>query len=665
MKNRAKQPVGRSLDELIGNSSRGLAVGEIIYDTAGIPADFSFLYVNPALEMISEIPVAEMLGRSFMELFMFWDERLIRKGLQQVASGESFFSAEAGYIRGRPFGISMLPFQGNRFFLNVQERVEQLVVYRDDGSLVQTACSSKDPSVCEPVSEKKPEFSDFVLIHFDKNGMLLRANEAAGKWFDLFRGRDDQSWHWMPGHIEQKVRERIALLTPDDPVAEHLVRHPLNEVGGERWVEWRLCGVFSEAGELMEIITTGKDVTFRMALEQRSRMEDLLRRQLVDAGSDAVFVFRAVRNPDGNIVDFEIILLNAQANRLLGCRGDDMSGKLLTDVPLTGATDLFGDFCHSINQQTGLDREMSWENGRTDQWMHVRAFPMEDDQLAVYIRDITAEKWAEHVHEEQMSAIMRTEKMATLGTLVAGIAHEINNPNNVITLNAPFLRKIWSDVTPVIMRAKTEGHLETVLGMPTEEILHETPELLSGIERSAERIKRIVHLLKDYVRGSSSGDAFCPVQLNDVVLSASELVRNKIRHSTERFECDLDQQLSRVRGDFQLLEQVIINLLVNACEALPSPDKGISIRTRRIPEENRIELKVCDEGSGIAPDVLRRLGDPFLTTKQKIGGTGLGVSICMNIIQEHHGTMQYESEQGRGTMVTVMLPSMDMENGAV
>jgi len=281
---------------------------------------------------------------------------------------------------------------------------------------------------------------------------------------------------------------------------------------------------------------------------------------------------------------------------------------------------------------------------------------MEDDLLVLLLRDTTENHRAERLHEEQQNAALRTEKMATLGTLVAGIAHEINNPNNVITLNAPFLRKIWAEAAPSLKQAQEEGRLTTLAGLPAEEILHEAPDLLDGIERSGERIRRIVQLLKDYVRGTASGEAFHPVQLNEVVATAVELVQVKIRHATLYFEQQLQPDLPEFAGDFQRLEQVVINLLINACEALTSPDKAIRLTTQHNTEKRCIELVIRDEGVGMSEETLRRIGDPFYTTKHGQGGTGLGVSICMSIVQEHGGTIRYASTPGKGTTVTLRLP---------
>jgi polar amino acid transport system substrate-binding protein len=115
-------------------------------------------------------------------------------------------------------------------------------------------------------------------------------------------------------------------------------------------------------------------------------------------------------------------------------------------------------------------------------------------------------------------------------------------------------------------------------------------------------------------------------------------------------------QLPVVKGNAQRIEQVVINLLLNACQALPNPECGILLATAYDRQTHAVVLRLSDQGSGIAPEHIPHLTDPFFTTKREIGGTGLGLSVSASIVKEHGGTLEFESTPGSGTIVTLTIP---------
>ena len=129
-----------------------------------------------------------------------------------------------------------------------------------------------------------------------------------------------------------------------------------------------------------------------------------------------------------------------------------------------------------------------------------------------------------------------------------------------------------------------------------------------------------------------------------------------IKNSTNHFSIEYGRNLPLLKGNFQRLEQVIINLVQNACQALTDARTGIFISVQYIEEKSAIIIKVRDEGMGISPETLNHITDPFFTTKHDSGGVGLGLSISSKIIEEHGGSMHFESEMGAGTKVTITLP---------
>ena len=271
------------------------------------------------------------------------------------------------------------------------------------------------------------------------------------------------------------------------------------------------------------------------------------------------------------------------------------------------------------------------------------------------VRDITERRRVEEQVKLHQQQLMQAGKMAALGVLVSGVAHEINNPNNFIMLNAPILRDAWQSALPILEEYYRESGDFLMGGMPYSEMREQMPKLLSGVSQGAERIKQIVANLKTYVRGDG-GDLSQAVDVNAVVASSVSLISNVIKNATDHFTVSYGDDLPFVRGSLQRLEQVIINLIQNACQALPDKKKGLFITTGRDSSGGGVEIIIRDEGTGIQPDDLPRIREPLFTTKQDSGGLGLGLSISSKIIEEHRGTLRFTSEPGAGTTVTIMLP---------
>jgi C4-dicarboxylate-specific signal transduction histidine kinase len=270
-------------------------------------------------------------------------------------------------------------------------------------------------------------------------------------------------------------------------------------------------------------------------------------------------------------------------------------------------------------------------------------------------RDITERKRAEaqaRLHQEQL---FQASKMVALGTLVSSVAHEINNPNNFIMLNTPILLEAWENARPILEEYYEKNGDFLLGGMTYSQMRENIPILLSGVLDGSARIKQIVDDLKHFVR-QDSPDLTQSVDINAVLKSALSLVSNLIAKSTNHFSIDYGEKIPSLAGNFQRLEQVVINLIQNACQALTDPRRGISVSTSYREETGNVLITIRDEGIGIPPESLPHVTDPFFTTKQGFGGVGLGLSISSRIVEEHGGKMTFTSEPGKGTTVEVLLP---------
>jgi signal transduction histidine kinase len=253
---------------------------------------------------------------------------------------------------------------------------------------------------------------------------------------------------------------------------------------------------------------------------------------------------------------------------------------------------------------------------------------------------------------EKQKQLVETEKQASLGQLVAGIAHEINNPIQFIHGNMGIISEAFTDVLPLLDERHAARPLR-VARLDYPFFRSRLPVLLSDMADGAARIEAIVRDLKTFAR-RDAGRLDEDVDLNAAAQASLRLLHSQLK----RFEVeeDLDPALPRIRGNLTQLQQVLVNTLQNAAEALGHDPKGVIRVTTRPAHDGRVRLSISDNGPGIAPEVKGRIFDPFFTTKQRSGGTGLGLAITYGIVQQHHGLIEVETEVGRGTTFHLDLP---------
>ena len=295
--------------------------------------------------------------------------------------------------------------------------------------------------------------------------------------------------------------------------------------------------------------------------------------------------------------------------------------------------------------------EIRW----VDSHMQVRLGENDSDtHLQGVVLDITERIKAENESKVQLEQLMQADKMIALGTLVSGVAHEINNPNNFVMLNIPLIEKVWFNILPILENHYNEiGDFSVGDRLKFSKIRSSMPLLLGGINEGSQRIKTIVEDLKSFARKDASGFSQ-NVDLNEVVQASVNLTANLISKSTDRFSVKYTKVPVYVKGNKQKLEQILINLIENSCQALSDRKQAVKIEIKKNCDD--VLINVSDEGMGIQPDILRNITDPFFTTKRNKGGTGLGLSIANKIINQHKGKLKFKSELGNGTNATIKIP---------
>ncbi|MBU1566471.1 MAG: cache domain-containing protein [Proteobacteria bacterium] len=444
-------------------------------------------------------------------------------------------------------------------------------------------------------------------------------------------------WHWIIGtgvYVED-VRAQIAAITT------------------------RMTFVFLGIVVVIAILSVyvvwqgGQAESNRREMEESLRASENKYRLLAETAREIIMLFDS---------DLRITYVNAAWRRISGYRPGEMRNILITDLIPSPERGLF------------LARLAEIDNDRVDDYLFETHIILQQERAIVVeatfakmeqtgtsttflmaARDTTEKKKIEaqaKMHQEQL---MQTNKMVALGTLVSGVAHEINNPISSVMLNIQVFEKFWQAVQPVLDQYHSENGGFEVGPMTYPQLRERMPKLLHFSMEGVERVKRIVGDLKEF-SGQQPSDLRETVSLNEVVDKAIGLISSIIKKATNDFQVVYDENLPTLQGNSQRLVQVTINLVVNACQALIDPSQGICLTTGYMEESEEIYLEVRDAGQGMTPEVLVRIKDPFFTTKRDSSGTGLGLAISDTIVRNHGGWMDFTSVPQQGTVATMRLP---------
>jgi len=391
--------------------------------------------------------------------------------------------------------------------------------------------------------------------------------------------------------------------------------------GTVRWASSRGYPLRDEAGRVYRVVGTTEDITERKEAQDQLAAAEAHYRVLVENAPYAIYALDA----DGCFLE-----LNPAGEALLECGPGGAIGTHYSTViapesldiategferVISGAADHI-EFDEWVVQKSGgkrlirVSESALWQGGRIVGTHGVG-------------RDITDEY-------EKDRQLRRAERMASIGTLIGGVAHELNNP----------LQSISGFASLLLEAHRTE----------------EEREDLQTIRREAMRASQIVSNLRQLARQAQDEcGQRASIDLNDVVRHVLRTRRYTMATRDVRLVDDLHETLPPIAGDRGELEQVVLNLVVNAEHAVDqAADKCITVRTRA--RGRQVSVEVTDTGRGIDPSHIERIFDPFFTTKDPGQGTGLGLSLVHGIVSEHGGTVHVSSEPGRGTCVRVSLP---------
>jgi len=271
-------------------------------------------------------------------------------------------------------------------------------------------------------------------------------------------------------------------------------------------------------------------------------------------------------------------------------------------------------------------------------------------------QDITEDKKIRQEGEIRLQQMIQSHKLKALGEVVAGVAHEINNPVSFMANNITMLEEMWNAVEPILASDGASHPDWSDKGIGYVEVCTNMQEIIEEFKIASQRIKRVIAGLKEFARTDETVQKK-PVKIEEVIHGVLIIVGAQVRKTVSLIDLYIDSNLPPIQGHFQKIEQVIANLLINAHQSIPPDRKGkIIITVRSIERLNAILIEIEDNGAGMEKEVLDHLFEPFFTTRRDMEGTGLGLSISYGLIKEHHGIIGVLSRPDIGSRFSIYLP---------
>jgi len=519
----------------------------------------------------------------------------------------------------------------NELERRVEERTSELMITNQD--LQATLLERQQAEVFLKESELRfrslNESSPVGVFQTDLDGKCLYTNtcwqEIAGLtleeslgdgWMKTIHPDDRQmvveEWHRSVQEKREFFQE-FRFLTPQ---------------GGVRWVYARSAAIYSATGKILGYVGTDEDITER----KRSEQQILEQANLLNVVSDAIFVCDRSNH---------IIFWNQGAERLYGWKALEALGQ-------------------NARELVGLDFERDWDTawetvlktgewqgelhkvtkvGKTvivtSRWTLVRDESGQPKSILTVDTDITEKKQL-----EQQS--LRNQRLESVGTLANGIAHDLNNI-----------------LTPILA-------ISQLLPLKFPKLDEQTQDLLKMLETSTKRGAALVNQVLTFTRGVEG--KLVPLQVNYLLLETQKIAKQTFPKSIS-FRVDLPQDLWLISGDATQIHQVLMNLCVNARDAMPHGGTLTLSATNLwltdiqkppdAPAGAYIAITVADTGTGMPPEIVARIFDPFYTTKEIGKGTGLGLSTTIGILKSHKGFINVSSDVDKGTEFKVFLPAID------
>ena len=498
-----------------------------------------------------------------------------------------------------------------------------------------------------------------IIVSINRKGRITLVNRKGceilgypeemligSRWFELCLPQPKGMEHDYPAYLK--------IMEGTQEGSKYLESEVLLRNGEHRLIAWRNTYLYGDANRLMGILQGGEDITERKRAEEALRASELKYRIVAENTFDWEFW----RAPDKTY-----IYVSPSCERITGYPVTAFIDEpdLMERLIYPGDKRIWHSHQHEENstpEVTHIELRIVCADGSL-RWIAHECRSVYDESgnhlgIRGSNRDITATRTAQERERLQREQALQANKLISLGTLVSGVAHEINNPNHIISFSASTIGRVWTDVQAYLEENPSQEEYRFG-GLDWQRVRESIPELLSSLRKASDRIKDIVEDLRAYARPDLERIVE-EVDMGVVVHAAATWLTHLIKKSTHRFSVVCEPDVPCIQGNRRHLEQVLVNLVLNACQSLPDPDRAIRIHVSHEATIDQVVVEVVDEGVGMSKEVLDHVMDPFFTTKRDIGSTGLGLSIVFGIINEHGGTLTFESKVGEGTTARVVLP---------
>jgi PAS domain S-box-containing protein len=481
-----------------------------------------------------------------------------------------------------------------------------------------------------------------LICRFLPDGTLSFVNSAYCHYFNKTREElvGKNFFQFIPEKEQSTVRKHFRSLTQENPVAsyEHQVLAPDGEI---RWQTWTDHAIFNDSGVLQQYQSIGLDITESKKTEQALRESEARFRELAELMPETIFEV----NLEG-----QLTFVNRNAYNYFGYTQADLKQGLSSfSMIIPADRDRAKENVASIlsGEQTGINEYTALRKDGTTFPVMINSAPIFKKGSPVGLRgfaiDITDRKTAEEERRKLEVQFQQAQRFEALGTLAGGIAHDFNN----------LLMNIQGNTSLMLFELNnTHPHFE----------------LLKNIEKQVKSGAQLTRQMLGYARKGKFNVK--PVDLNQIVDESAETFGRTRKEIT--IERKFEKDLFSIAADESQIDQVLLNLYVNAADAMPGGGRLI-LKTQNqthlnIKSDhynpmpgNYVQLTISDTGSGMDKSTLERIFDPFFTTKEMGRGTGLGLASVYGIIKSHDGYIDVESEKGHGTTFTIFLPASESD----
>jgi|GEM_PF-3643088 len=609
-------------EELFNEAVATAPDGYIVFDR-----DDRIVMRNAAVDRVyGQLAEAIELGRSYLDVIEFGIKNRLFRDLGDSAQETRDFISRR--IRDHSAEQSELLFRTN------DERWVRVVNRRSRSGYIVSAATdlTRMKFTEQALRESEAQYrgilqdhSDFI-VRFNSNLDITYLNPAYAKHL----GKDQRELihanlsEVLPASAVGDIEMAMGRVTPDNPSVSRdlLVRGP----GGlDRWENWTIRAFYDEDQLPTAYQALGRDISKEKVATDALVSSARLFRSIAEAHPIPVLLSR--------VSDYEIVYANEASFPLLGSDLEAVSSRTANEYFADKATlDRFTELMQTNRAVTDFPARVRCVDGRVFQaQVNARVARYADETvLAVSIVDMTERNDALEQLNNHRMALARSEKLSALGSLLASVSHELNNPLAIVVGQSQLLEAAARDA--------------------------DVRDRATKISRAAKRSARIVKTFLSMVR--QRPPTRTAVSLNETIEKSMEIAEFGLKSGGIELRLELDPTIPRIQADEDQLVQVAVNLIINASQALQElsddDDKEIIVSTSQ-PDAQMVRLSVADSGRGIAPGIRDKIFDPFFTTKDVGVGTGIGLSVTSNIVRSHAGKIQVTKSERGGAQISDIL----------